>query len=332
MFIMIGVRESRPVQNVCARVRDYMSRPNCVKIVGDFGGTHTRLGAMNNRGEILAQVDIPTQDFSSQRMLVDRLALEIDKFELAKEASFGGIGVPCPVDEKTGEPKGNTPNIKLFSLDGFFRSLSEKTGREICAFNDAQVAAMGEAMYGAGTAHDIVVFHGLGTGYGFAVVVGEKSMATEFGHGKVVNPIFDLNARRCGCGARGCAEQYVSGNALALNYQDSTAKKLTGKEVGTAFLAGDWAAKESVSRAMSYLAGHIASFHNIYLSGLHVIGGGVATLGDPLLEILKAKLAMPGVVSRPDKEELFPQVALAARPNDAGLLGAGVLAEMKAAE
>ena len=284
---------------------------------------------MSNKGRIVSSCDMATSDFKTMSEMVDRFAFEIDKLPEAKNALFGGIGIPCPVDEATGEPKGAPPNIN-FSFDGFFSALSKKMGRKISPFNDAQVAAMGEAMYGAGVAHNNVIFHGLGTGYGFAVVIGETALATEFGHGKVVNPIFDPSARLCGCGARGCAEQYVSGSALALNYKELTGRKLTGKDVGDAFLAGnDWAAKLAVEKAMSYLAGHIASFHTIYLSGLHVIGGGVATLGDPMLGILKAKLAMSGVVSRPDKQELFPQVALAALPNDAGLLGAGVLAEMK---
>ncbi|MBU1867328.1 MAG: ROK family protein, partial [Candidatus Margulisbacteria bacterium] len=234
------------------------------------------------------------------------------------------------IDEKTGEPLFSPPNLS-FGFNGFIAELSAATGMRILGFNDARSAVMGEAMFGVGRGDDVVIWHGIGTGYGFAIVDGKKEIfpyANEGGHFKVVNPILDLSARECGCGAKGCAEAYVSGTAMAKHYLQLTGKDLTGKEVGDAFLAKETLAIKVVNEAMAHLALAISTSHALTLKGIHVLGGGVAQIGQPLLDTLKMMLRSPGIVSWPQQNDLSSKVVLSALGDDAGLLGAAVLAEI----
>ncbi|MBN3032816.1 MAG: ROK family protein [Candidatus Saganbacteria bacterium] len=308
-----------------------MSRPEQLIITGAFGGTHIRLAVMSNKGRIISKVDLPTKSFSSQDQLVTTLDVEMRKLEGGKDARFGGIGVPCPINEETGEPAVPHPaNITKFGFQGFFSALSDRVGKRIFAYNDAQTDAMGEAMFGAGRRHQNVIFHGLGTGYGVGIVIGNIAIATEFGHAPAVNAGVDEagDKRPCGCGSRwGCAEQYASGSAFPRSLASDWR---TAEEVGKAFLAGNHNAETVVREAMNYLAYNIAIAKLITPGALHVIGGGVSLIGEPLMAVLREQLAAlhnKALVAWPD---IVPEVALSELPHDAGLLGAGVLAEQSA--
>jgi glucokinase len=324
-----GARKTQ--QNVCQRVARHMKQPERLIMAGSLGGTHIRWALISNKGRLLEKVDIPTDEFSSQAQLVGRL-VEVKKWiKGTSRVRFGGMGIPCPIDEKTGEAKVAHPaNITKFGFQGVFRALSRRLGIPIFGYNDAQVDAMGEAMFGAGRWHNKVVFSGLGTGYGFGMVFGEMAFATEFGHAPAVKPSVNTEGdpRLCGCGSRwGCVEKYASGSALAEDFLNLTHTRLTGVEVGEAFLAGDRRAEQVVRNAMTYLAKNIA-IANLFAQGaLHIVGGGVSSLGEPLMRILTEQmqeLSKKEMVAWPN---MMPEVVLAELPQDAGLYGAGVLAE-----
>ncbi|MFA4844347.1 MAG: ROK family protein [Candidatus Margulisiibacteriota bacterium] len=315
--------------SVINRVKNYFNQPARRVLAGDIGGTNLRL-AVVKQGRLEKAVRVPMEEFSSAEALTKRSALEMNKLGI-EAVSIGGIGFPCPIDEQ-GEPKFNPPNLR-YGFKGFIKELSAATDRRILGFNDARAAVMGEAMFGAGKSHDVVIWHGIGTGYGFAIVDGEREIfpnAAEGGHFKVVNPILDLSARECGCGARGCVEAYASGTAMANEYFKLTGRKLTGKEVGDAFLAREEMAIRVVNEAMAHLAMNISTGHALTLNGLHVLGGGVAQIGKPLLDTLRMMLRSPGIVSWPQQNDLASKVVLSELGDNAGLLGAAVLAERSA--
>ncbi|MDD5593465.1 MAG: ROK family protein [Candidatus Margulisbacteria bacterium] len=308
------------------RVTRYLSKPARRVLSGDIGGTNLRL-AVVKQGVIERDIHVSMKEFSSAAELATRVALEISSLDL-DGVKLGGIGFPCPIDG-SGEPLFLPPNL-TFGFNGFIKALTIASGLSIFGFNDARAAVMGEAMFGAGKSHDVVIWHGIGTGYGFAIVDGENEIfpsAAEGGHIKVVNPILDRSARECGCGARGCAEPYVSGTAMSKRYRELTGKDLDGKAVGEAFLAREKMAVKVVFEAMAHLAMAISTGHALTLNGIHVLGGGVAQIGEPLLDTLRMKLRTPGVVSWPEKNDLAKNVVLSELCDNAGLLGAAVLAE-----
>jgi glucokinase len=309
---------------VSRRVSNYLARPATTSIAGDIGGTNVRF-AKSRQGQLLGGISLPMNQFRTQADLVARAALEIEKLGVG-EVKLGGIGFPCPFDAD-GEPLFTPPNI-AYGFTGFIKSLTERTQRQFYGFNDAQAAVMGEAMFGAGMDSDIVFWHGLGTGYGLALVNGEQVFASEAGHTKLVNPLLDPGARKCGCDGNGCAEAYVSGKALSEQYFERTGIRLTGEALGNALgNRQDPIATEVFRKAMSYFAMNISNASLSALGGVHVIGGGVARMGDYLLETVREMLRHDGMVSW--SYGLAKHVKLFALGDNSGLMGAAVLAEQK---
>jgi glucokinase len=240
-----------------------------------------------------------------------------------------GIGFPCPVKE--GEPRYAPPNLG-FELTGIRRELNPRINLPVFAFNDASAAVWGEATYGAGRGFNRVVWHGLGTGYGTAVVDGHAEIladAFEGGHIAVFSP-YDSRAVKCGCGRFGCAETMVSGPALAKAYARSTdlnPDDVTGEMVGIAFKDGKRRAIQVVQAAMGYLALAMVTIHNLTFADRHILGGGVAEIGYPLLEMIRNKLKEPGMASWDAGEDLASKTVLSGLGGMAGLVGASVLTE-----
>ena len=207
--------------------------------------------------------------------------------------------------------------------------------------NDANAAAWGEFRFGAGRdAHDLVAVT-VGTGIGGGIVLSDRlvrgafGMAAEFGH-LVRVP----DGRLCGCGKRGCWEQYASGNALLrkarelaaerrneahtlLDLGDGTPEGVTGKHITVAARDGDPVALEAFSRIGRWLGTGLADVAALLDPAMFVIGGGVSEAGELLLAPTRVAFvsALVAAGHRP-----HAQVVAAELGNDAGLVGAADLA------
>jgi glucokinase len=211
--------------------------------------------------------------------------------------------------------------------------------------NDANAAAWAEATLGAGRGHDHVMMITIGTGIGAGLVLngelyrGRWGMAGEPGHYRVVP-----DGRLCGCGNRGCWEQYASGSALAaearefamrspgaavrlLQLAGGTAEGITGSEVTTAAREGDAAALRCFEIIGHWLGEGLADIAAILDPGCFVIGGGVSEAGDLLLAQTRAAFdgGLTGSQYRP-----HALVVLAELGPEAGMIGAADLARRRA--
>lgn len=313
------------------RVQGYRTREHSNVLAGDVGGTNLRLAVLN-AGQILTSVKVAMSGFQCTGALVGAICSSLDDLVVRHDFDKGAIGFPCPVSNE-GEPLYQPPNLG-FSLNGIMAQINQRTGKKLFAVNDARAAVWGEAMFGAGKNYDVVVWNGIGTGYGYAVVDGEMDVlpsAMEGGHVQIVNPLFHDDAKECGCGAKGCVEAYVSGPNLAQMYAGDKGlpkDQVTGKIVGDKFLEGDGTAKIIMGIAMKHLAQALVSSHVQTFAGVQVMGGGVFSgeVGEKLLPILQGYLRTPGIV--PWGHNLADRVVLSELRDDAGLLGAGVLAEL----
>ncbi len=207
--------------------------------------------------------------------------------------------------------------------------------------NDANAAAWGEFRFGAGRHVDDMVLVTMGTGLGGGIVIdgqllrGGFGMAAEIGHLRVVP-----DGRRCGCGNRGCWEQYASGNALASQARELAGSgavtahrllalagghvdRITGQLVTGAANEGDPAAIELLEELGRWLGEGIASLAAVLDPELVVIGGGASQAGDLLLEPIRTAFAhhLTARGHRP-----LARIVLAELGNDAGLVGAADLA------
>ena len=307
----------------------------------DVGGTKILGGVVDESGSVLAtaRTDTPRQ---GGRVLTQSIA-DIAKELLAHhEAASVGVSAAGFVssDRKTMLA---TPNIADWNGINLDYELTTLIGLPVIIENDANAAAWGEAKFGAGRNQAHMMMLTVGTGIGGGIVVngalyrGAFGIAAEFGHIRVVP-----DGHLCGCGARGCFEQYASGKALlrhareAINASpeiarnllargDGTVAGLTGSAITDAARDGDPVALAAFTTTGQWLGAGIASLSMILDPASVVIGGGVIEAGEILLKPTREALerTMPCAGKHP-----YPQIIAAQLGNKAGLVGVADLARL----
>lgn len=305
----------------------------------DVGGTKVLGGVVNEHGIVLAHArrDTPRQGGSALTQAIADVALE-----LMEDFEVGSVGISAAgfvsSDRKTMLA---TPNIAGWNGVDLDKELGALIGLPLVIENDANAAAWGEARFGAGVNEHHLMMLTIGTGIGGGVVVngqlyrGAFGIAAEFGHMRVVP-----DGHLCGCGARGCFEQYASGNALLrhareaisaspevarnlLALGDGTVAGLTGKHITDAARQGDAVALAAFNTTAQWLGAGIASLSVVLDPACVVIGGGVIDAGEILLAPTRAAVErnMPFAGKHPS-----PRIIAAELGNEAGLVGAADLA------
>jgi len=310
----------------------------------DIGGTKIAAGVVDEDGTIVAKTRRATA--TSDSSSVDRGVIEAVQ-ELAARFEVSAVGLVAPgfvsSDQATVMFTPNLPWRDHPLRDTVAAALDLDV--PIVVENDANAAAWAEHRFGTGVGVDHMVVLTIGTGLGCGAVVdgrllrGAWGVATEAGHLRVVP-----DGHRCGCGLRGCWEQYASGNALVRNARaavetrpseaaailercDGDPAQLKGPAVTEAAQAGDPLAMELLAELGRWIGEGAAAVGTILDPALFVIGGGVAAAGELLLEPARAAFLsqLSGRGHRPAAE-----IRIAAMGNDAGLVGAADLARLGA--
>ena len=218
------------------------------------------------------------------------------------------------------------------------KELSALTGFPVKAGNDATVAAMGECWKGGGQGCEIMVFATLGTGVGGGIVVGGKVIHGIHGAGGEIGHLV-LNREEtevCGCGKRGCVEQYCSATGIVRLAKKHLAavseasslrdlENLTCKDVFDAGVAGDAVALQILEQVYSYLGEFLANVCCVTDPEVIVWGGGVSKAGKPLIDGVRRYYQKLVFHAARDT-----RIELATLGNDAGAYGAFKLALEKA--
>lgn len=301
----------------------------------DIGGTACKIGLFYHTGVMLDKWEIRTNRENHGASVLDDVKKSIEgdmrKKDIAKEDVQGiGVGVP-------GAMKRDGTVVQCANL-GWPRfnvadTLSEKTGLPVKAANDANVAALGEMWQGGGKGYKSVVMVTLGTGVGSGIIVdgeiihGAHGAGGEIGHMRINRQETDV----CGCGKRGCLEQYASATgivrmarkALAQRGADSvlrTIEDMTAKDVFDAAKSGDKLAMEQVRQLAAMLGNALSHVAVAVDPEVFVIGGGVSRAGQMLLDLIQKEY----------REQVFAtcqstEFVLAALGNDAGMYGCAKL-------
>jgi glucokinase len=204
-----------------------------------------------------------------------------------------GIGSPGPLDANKGVII-TTPNLP-FKNYNVVQPIREKFNIPVYLDNDANVAAIGEYMFGSGKGKENIVYFTVSTGVGGGAVLngniyrGNTCNALEIGHITV-----EPNGPRCNCGNLGCLEALSSGTAIgkrgieavSTNVETSLRKydKVTSYEVFKEAEAGDEVSKDIVDNALTYLGIGVANAVAIFDPQMVIIGGGVTQVGDKLFD------------------------------------------------
>ena len=301
----------------------------------DIGGTKVLGGVVNDKGEVLESIRKDTPKSGGQDLI--NVVIEIVK-SLQLNHKIVGIGVSnagiVSSDRRTIVAAGNISNWNNISLAD---ALQAEFYLPAVVENDANAAIWAEYKFGNAQGLNPVMFFIIGTGVGGGLVIdgklfkGANGIGAEFGHMCVVP-----NGLLCGCGSKGCIEQYASGGALIryanealLANPDKSEEVLSfgeGKLSGTALTkaakAGNELALAAFSKQADWLGLACASYSLIIDPQAIIIGGGVVDAGELFLAPVRAAMRkyMPFAESH-----VPPKIIAAKFGNDAGLIGAADL-------
>ncbi len=303
----------------------------------DVGGTKIAAAVVETDGTVVEQtrVDSPA---ASVQAIEDAITALVGELGSRHDLAGVGVGAAGYVDSGRAVVM-SAPNLALRDLD-LRADLERRTGLPVVVENDANAAAWGEFAFGAGRDADDLLLVTVGTGVGGGIVIagelyrGASGMAAEIGHVRVVP-----GGVLCGCGNRGCLEQYGSGRALVrmtheqartdpraaalIERAGGDPDEITGQQVTEAAHEGDAFAIARLAELGRWLGEGIASISAVLDPGLVVVGGGVGDAGDLLLEPIRAAFVSEIIGSG---HRRVPQVRLAELGNDAGVIGAADLA------
>ena len=327
----------------------------------DLGGTNLRIAAFDADWKRLASVTVPTRVANGPQAVVEDMRHAIDRVleQCGSNAQlFGvGIGAPGPLELPSGRFH-RPPNLPGFDAFMLKDALQAILPAPVIVEKDANAAALAEWKSGVGKEMpgDSMCMLTLGTGVGAGIILNRKiwhgmnGMGGEGGHVPLVE-----DGIPCGCGGRGCLEQYASATAIGRAANLAAARggapaiarmmarriqdhgEFTARDLAGLAREGDEVARQIFSEAGKYLGMALATQVNVLNLPLYVIGGGVVSGWDlfapRMFEELR-RLSYIYCLTEPGKDQAFTPgktyVVPAATGPDAGLLGAAMLPYLEA--
>ena len=311
----------------------------------DLGGTNIVAGVVNDNHEIISRAKCKTR--------LPRPAEEIlaDMAEMARQAAkeaglsmedieYVGVGCPGTCNGDTGVVEYS--NNLRFENVALRDDLSKLTGKPVYIENDANAAALGEAVAGAAKGAQSCVCITLGTGVGSGIIINGKIYGGfNFAGAELGHTVIMVDGEPCTCGRCGCWEAYASATALIRQtrrameaHKDSamwqiagSLDKVDGRTAFDAMRAGDAVGKAVVDQYIAYIATGLINVINIFQPEVMCIGGGICKEGDALLIPLQEHI-------RRERYSKFSshqtRLCVATLGNDAGVIGAAFLGDAAA--
>ena len=306
----------------------------------DLGGTTIKAALISENGEILCKKSIPTGAERPHREIVEDMANLITGLVEEQGYTFDdvhsvGVGVPGAIDPVNG--------VCYFSANfADFRDvhitdiMKETIPVPIYIENDANVAGLGEAMFGAGNGAKNCITITLGTGLGGGIIIDGKIFSGAFfGGGEMGHQVIVVDGLLCNCGRKGCWEVYSSATGLirmgkkrAIDHpnsklnlmEDGKINQLNAKDIFDAANEGDPYAQDAIEEYARYLAIDLGNTINVFQPEYIIIGGGPSAQRDKLLNPVMKYLR-----SEVYGGQTRTQVVIAKLGNDAGVVGAAML-------
>lgn len=283
---------------------DSVKKPYVIGI--DLGGTNTAFGIVDEKGNVVAQNSIKTQQYPDLNDYMAALSgaikalIEESKVDIA---NINGIGIGAPnANYYTGNIE-HAANLPWKGIVPFAKLLSEATGLPVSLTNDANAAAIGEATYGVAKGMKDFIMITLGTGVGSGIYCNGKLLYGSDGNaGELGHVVVRRNGRQCGCGNKGCLECYTSATGivrtgreflandkttptLLRNYKE---EEITGKIITDCARQGDKMANDIFVETGTILGEALADFVKFSSPEAIVLFGGLSQAGD-LIHVPTAK-------------------------------------------
>ncbi len=307
----------------------------------DLGGTNISAGVIDDKLEIIGRGKLKTNCPREAELILADVAKAVEL--AAADAGIGmkdvvsiGIGTPGSVNKTTGyiEYANNLDFDKVPAK----QILEARLKKTVYLDNDANCAALGEAVAGVGRGVSSFVAITLGTGVGSGIVLDGKIVTgVNDGAGEMGHMVIVADGERCTCGRRGCWERYASATALIQQTKDAMhhdmdskmwelvggdINRVSGRTSFDAMRAGDKTAKKVVDKYIFYLAVGIINIVNALQPEIICIGGGIGHEKENLLVPLRKYVARERYSIHADRQT---EILSAQLGNDAGIIGAALL-------
>lgn len=305
----------------------------------DLGGTKISGAIADFNGDIVSKYIIPTNSNEGEKIVLERITtvikkvIEESKIDKNKILAIG-IGSPGPLDAKKGIIL-TTPNLPFKNFN-IVKPLKDKFNIPVYLDNDANAAAIGEYVFGAGQGTNNMVFITVSTGIGGGAILngkiyrGNTCNALEIGHTTI-----EKDGPKCNCGNYGCAEALASGTAIGREGKEavergektslSSYKKITAYEVFKEAEKGDAVSQKVLDKALNYLGICVANIIASFDPEMVIIGGGVSKGGNIVFQKVKEVVDKRCFKAMSESTKIVP----AALGTDAGVIGAVALAIME---
>lgn len=304
----------------------------------DLGGTNIKIGIVSEKGKLVKSLSVKTEAEGGPKKVISNIVKGIDEILSKNKLKIQGIGVGCPgvVNIKKGVVE-NAPNLPGWKNIKLGPILKNKFGYKIHLENDANAAAIGELIFGAGKKFDSFVMVTLGTGVGGGIVFNKKIFRGEFGAaGEIGHISIDMHGPKCNCGSIGCIEAYAGNSYLKEKVRselpehpdskiwkliDNDLLKVSPRIIQSASEKKDAYAKFVIERMGKQLGAALASLSNLLDISTFIIGGGVAGFGKPLFDSTRQTIAQRVLLPLRQRVLVLP----AKLQNEAGIKGASSL-------
>lgn len=311
----------------------------------DVGGMSIKGGIMSQSGNLIHKFSVPTASgYDASHSISADVKSCIDGLLAQSGVAVSdiagiGIGHPGSIDSERGVIRYSN-NISLTDVH-MVEELQRDFDLPIYLDNDANCAALGEYVYGAGKGYRDVIFVTLGTGVGTGIIINGKLFEGRAGAGaEAGHMVIRQDGEACNCGRNGCWERYASASGLIRQTQEqmdadpasamhAIAAQSGGVNGMTAFCAaraGDESGRKVVDRYISYIAEGILNLVNIFRPDAILIGGGVSHEGTFLTDPIQRQVDRFNFGAQFNPPTVIKAASLG---NDAGILGAAALVTQK---
>lgn len=309
----------------------------------DLGGTNIAVGVVTEDLKIIGRGKVKTKCPRPANEIFDDIALAVqmaikDAGISIDEVSSVGVGTPGSVNKSNGYIE--FANNLDFNQVPAKEMLEERLGKTVYLDNDANCAALGEAVAGCGKGVGNFVAVTLGTGVGSGIIIDGKIVnGVNYAAGEMGHMVICVDGEQCNCGRRGCWEQYASATALIAQTKDAmkhdhdsimwnlvkdNIDNVNGRTAFDGMRQGDKTAKGVVDKYIYYVASGIINIINALQPEIICVGGGISHEGETILEPLRRHISRERYSIYAAKQTTLVAAELG---NDAGIFGAALLNE-----